>query len=296
MSPAPSEPALRRTTVNDLDMAYLELGSGPLVVLLHGFPDTAWGWSPLMADLAGAGYRAVAPFMRGYAPTAVPADGLSPMSAWVADVLALREQLAGDEPSVVVGHDWGAFAAYGVASHAPHAWRRVVTASVPPASVMGERAGDYDQLKRFWYQYLFLQPAAEAVVAADDFAFLTRLWSDWSPGLDASAPLLAVKDALRDPANLSAALSTYRCLYDQELAGPQFADHALAVFLPHPQPTLYLHGADDGCIAADVLGPTQQALPAGSAVQLIAGAGHFLQYEQPAVVSRLVLDFLGAPA
>ncbi len=285
--------AQRTVTLNGIEHAYLERGSGPLAVLLHGFPDTARGWAPLMEDLAGAGYRAVAPFMRGYAPTAVPADGLSPLSAWVADVLALREALGGDEQSVVVGHDWGAMAAYGVAAHAPDAWRRVVTASVPPAGVMVQAAADYDQLKRFWYQYLFLQPSAEAVVSADDLAFLDRLWADWSPGYDATQALVDVKDALRDPAHLTAALSTYRCLYDLELAGPEFADFLASVFTPHPQPTLYLHGADDGCITADVLAPTLVALPEGSRAELVAGAGHFLQYEQPAVVNRLVLEFLG---
>jgi pimeloyl-ACP methyl ester carboxylesterase len=70
-----------RITANGLDFAYLEAGSGPLALCLHGFPDTAWGWEPLLGALADAGYHAVAPFMRGYAPTAVPADGGSAIGA-----------------------------------------------------------------------------------------------------------------------------------------------------------------------------------------------------------------------
>lgn len=290
----PTEPALSHATINGIDYAYLEQGSGPLAICVHGFPDTARGWSPLLGELAAAGFHAVAPFMRGYAPTAVPDDGKSPLGAWIADLLALREHLGGDAASVLIGHDWGALATYGAASHAPDAWRRIVTASIPPSSVMGSRLGDYDQLKMFWYQYVFLQPTAETLVAADDFEFIARLWSDWSPSFDASAVLPGVKDALRGPANLTAALSTYRCVYDFDLAGPEFAEYALAPFMPHPQPTLYLHGDEDGCVAGDVVEPALAALPEGSRAELVVGAGHFLQYERPEVVNALIVDFLTA--
>lgn len=287
-----NEPTRATASINGIDYTYLEQGSGPLALCLHGFPDTATGWVPLLADLANAGFHAVAPFMRGYAPTAVPEDGRSPLGGWVADTLALRDLLGGDDQSVIIGHDWGALATYGAASHAPDAWRRVVTASIPPSSVMGARLLDYDQLKMFWYQYVFLQPTAETIVANDDFEFISQLWGDWSPGFDASAVLPGVKDAIREPAHLTAALSTYRCVYDFDLAGPEFADFALAPFMAHNQPTLYLHGEHDGCVDASVVAPTRDALPDGSRVELVAGAGHFLQYEQPAVVNRLIVDFV----
>jgi pimeloyl-ACP methyl ester carboxylesterase len=287
-----TDPALHHVTVNGIDYAYLEQGTGPLALCLHGFPDTARGWVPLLSDLADAGFHAVAPFMRGYAPTAAPADGLGPLGAWIADVLALREQLGGDADAVLIGHDWGALTTYGAASAAPDAWRRIVTMSIPPSAVMASRMLDYDQLKMFWYQYVFLQATAEGIVQADDFEFIARLWSDWSPSFDASAVLPDVKDALRDPAHLTAALSTYRCVYDFDLAGPAFAEYALAPFVPHTQPTLYLHGDEDGCVPGSVVAPARDALPEGSQAELIAGAGHFLQYEQPAVVNPLVVGFV----
>jgi pimeloyl-ACP methyl ester carboxylesterase len=289
---APADLSPQHTTVNGVDYAYLEQGSGPLALCIHGFPDTARGWTPLLGALADAGFHAVAPFMRGYAPTAAPADGLGPLGAWVSDVLALRDQLGGDADSVLIGHDWGALTTYGAASHAPDAWRRIVTASIPPSAVMATRLLDYDQLKMFWYQYVFLQASAEGIVEADDFQFIARLWSDWSPSFDASAVLPDVKDALRDPAHLSTALSTYRCVYDFDRAGPEFADFALAPFLPHTQPTLYLHGDEDGCVPGSVVGPALEALPEGSRAELVVGAGHFLQYEQPDLVNRLIVDFV----
>jgi pimeloyl-ACP methyl ester carboxylesterase len=283
-----------RALVNGVEYAYLEAGEGPLVMCLHGFPDAAQGWVPLLTDLAGAGYHGVAPFMRGYAPTGVPDDGLSPIGAWVADVDALHDQLGGNSDAVLVGHDWGAMTTYGAAGFAPDKWRRVVAASVPPTSVMVTRLLDYDQLKMFWYQYVFLQATAEMIVSANDLEFITRLWGDWSPGYDATEALVSVKEALRGPANLTAALSTYRTLYDMSLVPPDLINHQLATLSPHTQPTLYLHGADDGCVAADVVPEVAAALPEGSRAEVIDGAGHFLQYEQPAAVNQLILDFIAS--
>lgn len=288
-----AEPTRSQIAVNGIAYTYLEAGppTGPLALCLHGFPDTALGWTSLLADLADAGFHAVAPFMRGYAPTGVPTDGGS-LGGWIADVLALRSELGGDGSSVIIGHDWGALTTYGAASHEPESWRRVVTASIPPSSVMAARLLDYDQLKMFWYQYVFLQPTAEMIVANDDLEYLTRLWDDWSPGYDATDALVAVKDALRDPANLTAALSTYRCVYGVEAVDPAYEALQFAPFTPHTQPTLYLHGDRDGCVPGSVLDDALAALPDGSRAELVVGAGHFLQYEKPEVVNPLIVEFV----
>jgi pimeloyl-ACP methyl ester carboxylesterase len=103
-----------------------------------------------------------------------------------------------------------------------------------------------------------------------------------------------VKDALREPTNLTAALSTYRTMYGVQDVPAEFVELQFAAFSPHGQPTLYLHGTNDGCVAADVVEPTLAVLPAGSAAHVIEGAGHFLQYEQPDRVNALIVDFLTA--
>jgi pimeloyl-ACP methyl ester carboxylesterase len=117
---------------NGIDITYLECGSGPLALCLHGFPDSAHTWRHLLPALAESGFRAVAPFMRGYAPTSVPTDGLYQTGALAADANALHAALGGGDDAVLVGHDWGAPAAYGAAGSAPDRWRRVGGMAVPP--------------------------------------------------------------------------------------------------------------------------------------------------------------------
>src|SRR4051812_49479551 len=100
-----------RVTANDLEFAYLACGDrGPLALCLHGFPDSAWTWRHLLPALADAGFHAVAPWLRGYAPTAVPADGRYQTGALATDANALHEALGGGEAGVIIGHDWGAMA------------------------------------------------------------------------------------------------------------------------------------------------------------------------------------------
>ena len=137
VSLAPCRPTEGRVVANDVDFAYLEEGSGPLALCLHGFPDSAWTYRHLLPALADAGFRAVAPFMRGYAPTAVPADGRYQTGVLGLDACALHEALGGDGDAVIIGHDWGAMATYTAANHEPERWRRVVAMAVPPAGAVG---------------------------------------------------------------------------------------------------------------------------------------------------------------
>src|SRR5580658_6899218 len=110
-------PEIRQVDANGLRFAYLEEGTGPLVLLLHGFTDTAHTWDHLRPRLAAAGFRAVSPFMRGFHPTAIP-DRDATQETLARDVLALIEAL-GETRAIVVAHDWGANAAYGAAALGP---------------------------------------------------------------------------------------------------------------------------------------------------------------------------------
>jgi pimeloyl-ACP methyl ester carboxylesterase len=281
---------------NGLEFAYLSDGpeDGPLALCLHGFPDSAHTWRHLLPGLAAAGFRAVAPFLRGYAPTSVPADGRYQVGALVQDANALHEALGGGDDAVLIGHDWGALATYGAVAHQPQRWRRAVTAAVPPTASIGMSLLTYAQLQRSWYMFFFLSPLAEAALPLDDYAFLGDLWRDWSPGYDGAWDVARVKESIGDPERIVAAISYYRAMWDPTLQVPELADEQAAALLPTPKPTLYLHGRDDGCMLLSSMGSPLDFMADGSEVEVIDDAGHFLHVERPDVVNRRILDFLTA--
>ncbi len=296
MQPHASPDRTGQVTANGVELAYLHDGplDGPLALCLHGFPDTAYTWRHLLPDLAAAGYHAVAPFMRGYAPSGVPADGAYQTGALATDACALHEALGGGADAVVIGHDWGAYAAYGAAGLAPERWRRVVAMAVPPPAAMAASFFAYRQIKRSFYMFFFQSPLAEIAVSLDGYAFLDHLWEDWSPGYDATWDVARVKEALGDPERLAAAIGYYRAAFDPGRHQPAYGPAQSASSSTPPQRTLYLHGADDGCIGLDVVGDVVPHLAAGSEQLVIDGAGHFLQLERPEPVNAAVLRFLGS--
>lgn len=284
-----------------LDVAYLEDGpaDGPLALCLHGFPDHAPTWTELLSDLAAAGFHAVAPWLRGYAPTAVPADGRYQTAALSLDALALADALApADQPGVLIGHDWGAIAAYGAAVHRPERFRKLVAMSVPhPALLAARMLTTPAQLKRSWYMFFFQLPLAGMAVSAGDFALVDTLWRDWSPGFEPPADhLRGVKEALAAPGGLDAALGYYRHLWDTTRHDPRLTTVQGAANGWVPVPTLYLHGAEDGCIGADIadIDAMKSLFPAGVEAEVYPGLGHFLHLEDPARVNGRIVEFLTA--
>ena len=286
----------RTIEANGLDVAYLAEGpeDGPLALCLHGFPDTAHTWRHLLPELAAAGFRAVAPFLRGYAPTQIPADGRYQIGALVRDANALHEALGGDTDAVLVGHDWGALATYGAVAHQPDRWRRAVTAAVPPTGSIGMSLLTYAQLQRSWYMFFFLSPLAEVALPLDDHSFIDQLWRDWSPGYDGAWDVARVKESIGDPDRMVAAIGTYRATYDASLQVPELADEQTAALLPTPKPTLYLHGRDDGCMLLSSIGSPLDFMAEGSEMEIVDGTGHFLHLERPDVVNARIVGFLTA--
>jgi pimeloyl-ACP methyl ester carboxylesterase len=281
---------------NGLNISYFAAGlenDGPLVVCLHGFPDSAHTWRHLLPRLADAGFRAVAPFLRGYAPTEVPSDGRFQTAASAMDALALRDALGGGPDSVIIGHDWGAIITHIAANVRPDAFAKVVTMAVPPGNAVGVAfLSNLAQIKRSWYMFFFQHPFADFVVGANDLAYIDMLWADWSPGFDATEELELLKPSLRDPANLQAALGFYRATLGAGYNDPALQSaQDMSSTIP-PQPLLYIHGRTDGCMGSEVAEFAAAELTPNARARFIDGAGHFMHLEKSAEVNDIILSFL----
>jgi pimeloyl-ACP methyl ester carboxylesterase len=289
---------IRRGSVqaNGLRFATLEAGEGPLVLCLHGFPDHAHTFRHQLPVIAAAGYRAVAPFMRGYAPSEIPADGRYQSAVLAQDAVELIGALGYSE-AVLFGHDWGAVAAYGAAVLAPGKVRRLITAAVPHGpAVLNAFLTDYDQQRRSWYMFFFQTPFADAAVAHNDFRFIERLWQDWSPGW-AYAPedMEALKATFRQPGVAAAALGYYRCTLNPANQDPALGELQATMSLsPIAAPALVMHGRRDGCMSAAYVDGMEAFFPNGLRKLLIDDAGHFLHMEKPDIVNAAIIDFLAS--
>jgi pimeloyl-ACP methyl ester carboxylesterase len=270
---------VRFVQANGLRFGYLESGGGPLVLLVHGFPDTAHTWDATRVVLANAGFRAVAPFTRGYAPTAVPAEEAYDTDTLGQDVLALVHAL-GEQSAVVVGHDWGASAAYAAASIEPAAVRMLVTLAIPhPASVTPSP-------RLLWaVRHFFALRRRRAVrwVPKDDFAYVDTLVHRWSPQWNVpSGETAAVKAVFRDPRALDAALGYYRALSPRP---PRSYRHKIGV------PTVCFAGE------TDIISPAAYDRAAswfvGPYEVVRMPGGHFMHREHPDVFHRELLRVLG---
>jgi pimeloyl-ACP methyl ester carboxylesterase len=292
-------PDVQRLTANSIDVAYLEAGppDGPLALCLHGFPDHAPTWQHLLPMLADAGYHAVAPWLRGYSPTGLAPDGNYQVGAVALDALAVADALAGDRDAVLIGHDWGALAAYAATGHRPERFSKLVAMAVQhPATLMARFLGTPAQLKRSWYIFFFQSPLAEMVVPNDDFALIDLLWHDWSPGLVPDPEFMrALKDTLGAPGSAAAAIAYYRAMLGTTPGDPALDAVQGAGSGPIQVPTLYLHGADDGCMGVELIDAAELApfFPAGVDVGIVPSSGHFLHLDQPEAVNQRILDFLG---
>ena len=280
---------------NGLKFAYLEQGEGQLVILLHGFPDTAHTWSHQMPALAAAGYRVVAPFLRGYPPTDIAQDGYYDKATLASDVVALIGALSGGAPVHLVGQDWGAIITYAVLAAHPELVRRAVVMAVPhPAEVNNSLLLPKHVQRSFHWWFFQLPDLPERALAENDFAFIDYLWTYWtSPGYSDTAHIASIKQMLKQPGALASTLGYYRAMFDKQQMDPALESLRLAMEQKISVPTLALCGADD--LRAELMTDQAQYFSGNYRFDLVSGAGHFLHREQPAEVTRLVIDWLGKP-
>ena len=278
-------------TANGINFAYLTEGSGPLVLMLHGFPDNAHTWSHQMPALAAQGYRVVAPFLKGYAPTDAPAVSGYDKAALVDDISALVRQLSPDQPSYFVGQDWGAIIGYALLAAYPERFKSAVLMAVPhPAEVAKSLLIPKHLHRSFHWWFFQMKDLPEAALRHEGMAFIDYLWSYWTTeGYTDEAHIRSVKDTLKQPGVLSASLAYYRAMFDASKTDPTHDSVRALMSRPIRVPTLALCGADD--LRAELMHDQGGYFEAPYTFKLIDRAGHFLHREQPQAVTQQILDW-----
>jgi pimeloyl-ACP methyl ester carboxylesterase len=285
----------RSVHVNGIDLHLAEAGpgSGPPVVLLHGFPESWKMWRHQVPALAGAGHRVLAPDLRGFGETSRPAEVEAyKLRTLVADVTGLLD-LLGIERAAVVGHDWGAGLAWRVAMFAPGRVERLVVVSVghPLAGI----ATGLAQWRMSWYMMWFLLPGvAERVLPADDWAFYRRwAWNDAERGQD--------PDLDRQLADLSragalvAGLNWYRANIDPvAFVAPDPARFSLPTVAC---PTMGVWSSDDFALTEAQMTHSERYVTGPWRYERIEAVDHWVPVHAPDRLNRLLLEFLpGEPA
>ena len=256
---------------------------GEMFILLHGFPEGAESWSSQLDALAKAGFLAVAPDLRGYglsdAPTGVESYSIDHLAEDVRFIITAF----GRQAAHVAGHDWGAFVAWYFAGRYPEMTMTLTALSVPhPAALAVASRDDEDQQARSRYVGLFLQPEkAEHVLAEDDYKRL-RFMFTIGPNPDA-VPAKVVDHFTRSlsrPGRLTAALNYYRANL-----GRGKAWEAVKEIGPITMPTALLWGDQDPALGRTAVEATGQHVKGRYRLDVLEGAGHWLQFERPGDVS-----------
>lgn len=267
--------------------------TAPLVMLVHGFPDTPHGWDAVAQGLLAAGYRVLRPWLRGYTPSSVHPDADYDAYAASLDLLAWQREMGG-QPIHLVGHDWGAIAAMAAVASQPAAWQSLTILAIPP----------FQRIERAWRllpaqfrhsAYMLEMQSLNAVqgIRAHDCERLHELWQIWSPGWAFTPEQFApVQQAFLEADVAWAATRYYRALFTP-WRGNTRSLYALAR-RPLAVPTLALTGVNDGCMQAELFDVLIDPLmfPAGIQCQRLTDCGHFLQAEQPQAVLAALLPHL----
>jgi pimeloyl-ACP methyl ester carboxylesterase len=277
----------------------LAAGDGPPVVCWHGFPDHPATFWPMAEHLVAAGRKVIAPFLRGLHPATADAisyaDGLT-LAADAAAVAAAVAAMTGSPAGIdMIGHDIGAGMVQRIAAAWPQRLRRGVTMAVPPPPMFGPMFADPAQLQRSFYIWLFHLDGLPEEILERDRRLIDYLWDTWSPGLGDIPHREVVRALYGDAQFIRNALRIYRANFDTTLHDPALHDLARTTEITAGKPLMLLGGADDGCIDSRFVRDAHSALAAGSRIEIIENAGHFLHLERPETVARLALQWFDSP-
>jgi pimeloyl-ACP methyl ester carboxylesterase len=280
----------RFVTVDGVRLHYVEAGEGPMVVLLHGFPEFWWSWRHQIPVLAEAGFRVVAIDMRGYAQSDKPPRWRDyRMERLAADVAGVIAQLSDTGRAHVVGHDWGAAVAWAVATLHPDRVDRLAALNVPhPEVMLRTLRRNPRQLARSWYMFFFQIPwLPERLLRRGGRKALERVYADARPGAFSDADLARYEAALMGPGGLKGPIDYYRAALRQS---PR---RAQALFTPIAAPTLVIWGMKDRHLLSSMAVPDPVLVP-DVRIERLPDASHWVQHDEPERVSTLLTAHLSA--
>lgn len=270
----------REASAGGQTFRYLDSGEGPLVLLLHGFPDLPTSWDSIRARLNAAGFRTVAPYLRGYHPATLSGRGFD--AGDQADDVPLLLDALGESTAVVVGHDWGANVAYSSATKYPDRVTKVVALGIPHPMTLKPSPGAAWAGRHFAY---FKLPWAQATARLFGLRLVGRLYRRWAPswrGPDRDAAVTATVDAFRDKRVLRGALAYYKALRP----GHPLYRTKISV------PALVVGGADEPPVLQHGYAATPRRFTAPCEVRILDGAGHWPHRENEDAFLDALLDFL----
>jgi pimeloyl-ACP methyl ester carboxylesterase len=283
---------MQRIKVGDIRLAIREDGAGEPVVMLHGFPELSYSWRHQLPVLAAAGYRAIAPDLRGYGDSDRPAtvDAYA-LPALVGDVVGLVDAL-GYERVHLVGHDWGGGLAWVTAALHPERVRTLVIANAPhPVASAEARNEDAAQRAKSWYMLLFqFVGVAESWLADNDFANLREMvFDNAAPGTFTPEDVQVFLEAFARDGALTAALNYYR------------ANMPAAAWLRPPPhlpditvPTMVIWGEADTYLGLGLLERSCAKVTGPLRVERLPGVSHWVQQEAPDAVNAALIEWLRA--
>jgi pimeloyl-ACP methyl ester carboxylesterase len=271
--------------LSEVRLHYVEAGEGPLVVLLHGFPEFWYGWRMQIPALAAAGFRVVAPDMRGYnlssKPTGVAAYSSAHLAGDVRDLVAER----GVSRAHLVGHDWGGAVAWATATLHPEVVDRLAVLNVPHPRRLMQALRTRVQLRRSWYMFAFQLPVLpERLVSSGRWKWLRAGFEhDARPGAYTLADIELYTHAWAQPDALTAAINYYRAAFRHPPVGRS---------RPIQAPTLVIWGERDRYLGSELAEPDRRDVPNLRSVARLPNGSHWVAADEPDRVNELLVEFL----
>jgi len=291
--------SFRRVQTDILDIAYEECGppDGPAVMLLHGWPDDIRTWDKVVAKLAEAGLRTIAPYLRGFGPTKFIDNSTlrsGQLSALATDATDLAQVLKLDRWAII-GHDWGARAAYIASLESSEKVSHVVALSVGYGTNNPQQQLSLRQTKNYWYHWYFCLPTGNQTVQQSRRDLCEFLWKTWSPTWNPDPSEFNITaESFDNPDWAEITIHSYRHRWAQAEGDPRYEEleQRLAVASPCEIPTLVLHGECDACNDPSTSDRKEDYFTGGYRRVLLPNVGHFPQREAPDLVAHEILNWL----